>query len=92
MLIIEVDGDTHGGRERYDARRTAFLESQGYRVVRFTNQDVMTNMHGVLWAIGEALTSLSPSGERETPRSGEGEGQFQAATSVHTPPLPDPLP
>jgi very-short-patch-repair endonuclease len=66
MLIVEVDGDTHGYQERYDARRTAALESRGYKVIRFTNGDVLTNMEGVLWTIGKALKTLSPSGERET--------------------------
>jgi very-short-patch-repair endonuclease len=29
-LVVEVDGDSHAGREEYDSRRTAWLESQGY--------------------------------------------------------------
>ena len=68
MLVIEVDGDTHDGREAYDAARTQFLESQGYRVLRFTNYDVMTAMEGVLMVIEAAvqapLPTLSPEGER----------------------------
>jgi len=35
-LVIEIDGDTHGTQVEYDARRTAFLEQQGFRVIRFT--------------------------------------------------------
>jgi very-short-patch-repair endonuclease len=92
MLIVEVDGDTHADQERYDARRTVFLQSRGYKVIRFTNADVMANLEGVLCAIGEALTSLSPSGEREKPQSGEGEGQSETAALAQTPPLPSPLP
>jgi very-short-patch-repair endonuclease len=73
MLIIEVDGDTHAGRERYDAQRTAFLENKGYRVLRFTNQDVATNDEGVLMVISQALQlplspALSPEGERGSAR------------------------
>ena len=68
MLVIEVDGDTHDGREAYDAARTQFLESKGYRVLRFTNYDVMTAMEGVLMVIETAvqapLPTLSPEGER----------------------------
>ena len=56
-LIIELDGDTHGGREAYDAARTRALEQRGYRVIRFTNADVMTNLDGVLRAIMMALGS-----------------------------------
>lgn len=47
-LVIELDGDTHAGQEGYDAERTAFLESEGYRLVRFLNSDVMVNLEGVL--------------------------------------------
>ena len=69
MLVIEIDGDTHAGREKQDAERTAFLEQQGYRVIRFTNGDVMTNLEGVLQSIALALMTLplptlSPEGER----------------------------
>ena len=68
MLVIEVDGDTHDGREACDAARTKFLESKGYQVLRFTNYDVMTAMEGVLMVIEAAvqapLPTLSPEGER----------------------------
>ena len=50
-LVVELDGDTHAGRETYDAARTKALEDRGYRVLRFTNADVMTNLDGVLHAI-----------------------------------------
>ncbi len=46
-LVIELDGDSHAGREDYDAARTAFIASQGYRVIRFSNSEVMTNSEGV---------------------------------------------
>ena len=36
-LVIELDGDSHAGRESYDDARTRFLEEQGYRVIRFSN-------------------------------------------------------
>jgi very-short-patch-repair endonuclease len=50
-LVIELDGDSHANREAYDAARTSTLAKQGYRVIRFTNSDVMTNLDGVLRAI-----------------------------------------
>jgi very-short-patch-repair endonuclease len=50
-LVIELDGDSHAGREDYDAARTAFMQSQGFRVIRFSNSDVMTNIEGVARAI-----------------------------------------
>jgi len=47
-LIIELDGGQHTMTEEADAKRTAFLESCGYLVLRFWNNDVMKNMDGVL--------------------------------------------
>ncbi len=56
-LIIEVDGDTHGtttGIAR-DAVRTAKLEANGFRIIRFTNADVLGNIDGVMQAVTTAL-------------------------------------
>jgi very-short-patch-repair endonuclease len=53
-LIVEVDGGQHAENER-DAERTAALEAAGYRLLRFWNHDVMTNMDGVLQRIVELL-------------------------------------
>jgi very-short-patch-repair endonuclease len=71
-LVIELDGDTHAGREGYDEIRTRFLEEQGYTVIRFSNSDVMGNMGGVLERLAQIfdgmgcspLPTLSPEGER----------------------------
>ena len=57
MLVIEVDGDSHGMQTAYDEERTAFLESKGYRVLRFTNDDVADNLAGVLTIVADALNS-----------------------------------
>jgi very-short-patch-repair endonuclease len=56
-LIIEVDGSQHGTDEgkAQDAARSAFLESEGYRVLRFWNNEVNLNLDGVLTVIAEAL-------------------------------------
>ncbi len=69
MLVVEVDGDSHAGRESYDAERSTYLGKQGYRVLRFANSDVMNNMEGVLAVVEQAirtapLPTLSPKGER----------------------------
>jgi len=68
-LVVEVDGETHIDRARDDTR-TAWLEGQGYRVIRCTNADVMANLEGVCHAIGVALAAAPhpgplPTGERE---------------------------
>jgi very-short-patch-repair endonuclease len=56
-LIVEIDGHTHDVDDPHDAARTKYLNERGYHVVRFTNLDVMTNMHGVLVKLSEALES-----------------------------------
>ncbi|MBA4748418.1 MAG: endonuclease domain-containing protein [Sphingopyxis sp.] len=67
-LIIEVDGDSHAFRHEYDRVREQYFNSKGFRVIRFANSDVMTNMESVLTTIGQHLTpplpTLSPKGER----------------------------
>jgi very-short-patch-repair endonuclease len=60
MLIIELDGGQHSERVEADARRTAFLEAQGYRVMRFWNNDVLANTEGVLEAILNVLDASVP--------------------------------
>jgi very-short-patch-repair endonuclease len=56
-LVIEVDGAHHYTKEgrEYDAIRTAYLESCGLKVVRFTNQDVITNLGSVAKKILQVL-------------------------------------
>jgi very-short-patch-repair endonuclease len=60
MLIIEVDGDSHDYQGQYDERRTRFLETRGYRIIRFINEDVMNHFDGVLAMLGEFLLVPSP--------------------------------
>lgn len=50
-LVVEVDGASHAFEEEYDAARTAWLEAQGLRVIRFHNRTVMENLEGVLQMI-----------------------------------------
>lgn len=50
-LIVELDGDSHAGREVEDAVRQAALESLGYRVMRFINPQVYEDPDTVLEAI-----------------------------------------
>ena len=47
-LIIEIDGDIHQYQQKSDLHREEFLKSRGYRVIRFTNQQVMHNIEHVL--------------------------------------------
>jgi len=62
-LVIEIDGATHAQSEDHDRRRTAFLKSQGWRVVRFWNGDVMNNLDGVVLELVRILKELGVAGE-----------------------------
>ena len=58
-LIVEIDGSQHQENERYDAKRTENLTNLGYRVLRFWNNEVNTNMDGVIMKIQEELNTTS---------------------------------
>ncbi len=50
-LIVELDGSQHLEQREYDIERTEFLNSKGYRVLRFWNNDVMNDIEGVILSI-----------------------------------------
>ena len=54
-LIIELDGGQHLEQEAYDQERTEFLQSKGYRVLRFWNDDVLKDTNSMVQVILEAL-------------------------------------
>jgi len=62
-LVIELDGGQHGLPEAaaHDARRTAYLEAQGFRVLRFWNHELTDNLDGVVETIFRAVHS-NPTG------------------------------
>jgi 5-methyltetrahydrofolate--homocysteine methyltransferase len=61
-LIIEIDGLIHQLPENIisDAERTAWLEEQGYKIIRFTNNEVIFRLNEVLDRIVETLESAAP--------------------------------
>jgi very-short-patch-repair endonuclease len=59
-LVIEVDGGQHSGSVR-DELRDRYLREQGDRVMRFWNNDVLSNIEGVLTVIDEELREASAS-------------------------------
>jgi very-short-patch-repair endonuclease len=61
-LVVGLDGETHGDddRQRRDAIRTETLQRAGYRVLRFWNDQVFTNIDGVTEQIWNALQVPSP--------------------------------
>jgi very-short-patch-repair endonuclease len=75
-LVVEVDGGQHGTEK--DHMRDEWLRSRGYRVLRFWNNDVLTNIEGVLETMAAALAKEAPphpvsacGGNRPLPASGE---------------------
>jgi leucyl-tRNA synthetase len=57
-LVIEIDGEYHEQQKEYDEARTAFLESEGFSVIRFTNDDVTKKLEDVLTSIKDKLNTL----------------------------------
>jgi very-short-patch-repair endonuclease len=74
-LIIEVDGDGHGhdAKEALDAQRTADLERLGFRVIRFWNNDVLTDVDNVAEMIYRELKRGVPPSPQPSPLRGEGD-------------------
>ncbi|MGJ4890186.1 endonuclease domain-containing protein [Bradyrhizobium sp. HKCCYLRH3099] len=84
-LVIELDGESHDFDERQakDAKRDAFFATEGFEVLRFTNEQVTSNLEGVVEAIRQVLNDrargLPPSptlphkggGSRESGASGQ---------------------
>jgi very-short-patch-repair endonuclease len=66
-LIVEADGGQHS--KKRDGRREAYLVRQGFRVLRFWNDDIFTNEDGVLASILDALAAPLPN-----PSPAEGRG------------------
>jgi very-short-patch-repair endonuclease len=76
-LVVDVDGGQHVADHPKEIARTALLEREGYRVIRFWNHDVLQNVEGLVAAIESALRSLP----RPLPQAG---GEKEGA-SAHAP-------
>ncbi len=58
-VVVELDGGQHVDRSSADERRTRVLERLGYRVLRFWDNEVLSNLEGVLERISEVLEGLT---------------------------------
>ena len=56
LVVVELDGGQHAENLDYDLRRDRFLRSAGFRVLRFWNNDVQSNIDGVVDVIARALS------------------------------------
>ncbi len=81
-LVIELDGGQHGQKlhAAADAERDAYMQNNGYQVLRFWNNDVMRNLDGILQTIADALSSPSPPSPDPSPplRGGRGNRAAEA--------------
>jgi very-short-patch-repair endonuclease len=72
-IVIEVDGGQHS-LSTSDEARTRYLEANGYRVLRFWNNEVLQNTPGVLMAIDTAINAdRPPTPDPSPPQAGGGE-------------------
>ena len=74
-LIVEIDGDIHDFQLEKDKLRTEEIESFGYRVIRFRNEEVLSNIETVLNKILEACKLPSPRMGRRAGDEGGNEGK-----------------
>lgn len=83
--MIEVDGGQHSEAQSYDAARTRHIQDEGYRVLRFWNNDVLANTDGVIARISLSLR------EREGAHAqhGKGEGEGDRAMKKGAPTFAD---
>ena len=70
QLIIEIDGGQHALAIQKDSRRSAYLESKGFRVVRFWNNQVLNEIQEVLEVILKTLGVSTPSPRPSPPKTG----------------------
>ena len=65
-LVVELDGGQHLQQLEYDHIRTQFLQAQGLTVLRFWNNDILTNIVGVLQRVADCYphSNSLPQGER----------------------------
>jgi very-short-patch-repair endonuclease len=59
-LVVELDGSQHAEQNVADERRTRLIERSGYRVLRFWDNEVLSNLYGLLERIREALEDPRP--------------------------------
>ena len=83
-LIVELDGESHDFEERQkaDRKRDAFFLSEGFQVLRFTNEQVMLNLEGVVELIRQAATIRASGSPPSPPLPHKGGGSRDTAAGI----------
>ncbi len=86
-LIVELDGELHdfADRQRTDQIRDAFFMSEGFQVLRFTNDQVMSNLEGVVEVIRQAASQANLPPSLTLPHKGEGNHRTMRPLNNATP-------
>jgi very-short-patch-repair endonuclease len=81
-LVVEIDGGQHDASLPREIERHAFLQKEGYRLLRFWNNELLENLEGVYATIAEAL-GLTSAGQttRDAPSPSMGEGRGGGVSS-----------
>lgn len=74
-LVVEIDGAIHDNQKQEDLERTSILNSEGFNVIRFTNDEVKNNLKEVLTSIKDALDKSPSIRESSSLSPGEGRGE-----------------
>ena len=65
---MEIDGGQHDRSSPREAARSGFLQTEGYRILRFWNNEVLANLDGIHQTIAAALDRITPT--QTLPHSG----------------------
>ena len=89
-LIVELDGESHDfiSRQQRDAVRDAWLKAQGFDALRFTNDEVLGNLEGVVTMIHATASARLAPPSLILPHKGGGNRPFLAASAPPTNPPP----
>jgi very-short-patch-repair endonuclease len=83
-LIVELDGETHefDERQKADQQRDAFFVSEGFQVLRFANEQVMSNLEGVVETIRLTASSRACGSPLSPPLPHKGGGSADVSASI----------
>ena len=83
FLIVEVDGGIHELQTERDQLRTEWLQQQGYKVIRFKNEDAIFNIEGVLTEIARVCGRIDSPHPQPFSQKGEGVQNRNKLFKVH---------